>query len=278
MTYQNILVHVDHTRSSQARVEAAAAMAVRFKSFLTGAFLKTEAAPAYAVSDAITMPTANVDRYLEERTERISEACHSARSMFNLAIGDAGLPFHWLEINGDRDQEFISSARRHDLVVVPPVMRPAFGHNTIQAADVAVACGGPVLIVPPSGSVKEVGRKILVAWNDSRESARALRDAWPFLAQAEEIYFLMVSKRAGASLDESLLRHLRQHNCLPAKVVIDRRDDLVTGNIISRHIGMTGADMAVLGLYGHSRLRELVLGGVSRDLLEELPVPLLMSH
>jgi nucleotide-binding universal stress UspA family protein len=60
--------------------------------------------------------------------------------------------------------------------------------------------------------------------------------------------------------------------------VVDRRDDLATGNVISRHIGMAGADMAVLGLYGHSRLRELVLGGVSRDLLEELPVPLLMSH
>src|SRR5690348_2160733 len=105
MTYQNILAHVDHTKSSQARVEAAAAMAVRFKGFLTGAFLKAEAAPAYAVSDAITMSTANVDRYLEERTERVGEACHSARSMFNLAVEDAGLPFHWLEINGDRDQE-----------------------------------------------------------------------------------------------------------------------------------------------------------------------------
>jgi nucleotide-binding universal stress UspA family protein len=56
------------------------------------------------------------------------------------------------------------------------------------------------------------------------------------------------------------------------------RDDIVTGNIISRHIGMAGADMAVLGLYGHSRLREFVLGGVSRELLDEMPAPLLMSH
>ena len=278
MSYQNILVHIDHTKSAQPRAEGAAALAVRFQSFLTGVFLKAEAAPAHAVSDAITMPTGNVDRYMEERAERINEICHSARSMFNTAVGKAGLPFHWQEINGDRDEALIACARRHDLVVMPPVMTAPFGQNTILASQVAMACGGPVLIAPPSGFAKDVGRKILVAWNDSRESARALRDAWPFLAQAEEIHFLIVSRTAGRELDEGLQRHLRQHACRPAKVVIDRRDDLVTGNIISRHIGMAGADMAILGLYGHSRLRELVLGGVSRELIEEMPVPLLVSH
>jgi nucleotide-binding universal stress UspA family protein len=278
VTYQNILVHVDHTKASNTRVEATAALAVRFKSFLTGVFLMAEAAPAHMVSDAITTPTKNLERYLDERSQKITQICSSARSAFNLTVGDAGLPFHWLEVNGDRDEELIACARRHDLVVMPPTMKAAFGQNAVQATQVAMACGGPVLIVPPSGFSKEIGKKILVAWNDSRESARALRDAWPFLTQADEIHFLIVSRRAAPQLDELLHRHLRQHNCRPAKVVVDSRDDLVTGNVISRHIGMAGADMAVLGLYGHSRLRELVLGGVSRDLLEELPVPLLMSH
>jgi nucleotide-binding universal stress UspA family protein len=278
MAYRNILVHVDHTAQARARAEAAAALAVRFESFLTGAFLKAEAAPAYAVSDAITMPTGNVDRYMEARSEKICEACHSARSMFDAAVGGAGLPFHWHEVNGDRDEAFIACARRHDLVIMPAVMKTPFSQNTIEAAQVAMACGGPALIVPPSGIGQSVGRKILVAWNDTRESARALRDAWPFLAQAEEIQVLIVSRHADTNLDELLERHFRQHTCTPPKVVVDRRDDLVTGNIIARHIGMAGADMAVLGLYGHSRLLERVLGGASRELLEEMPVPLLVSH
>jgi nucleotide-binding universal stress UspA family protein len=265
MTYGYILVHVDHTKSAKARAEAAAALACRFESFLTGVFLKTETVPAHMVGDAITMPTENLERYLEERAEKIFQACTSARSMFNRAMEDACLPFDWLEVNGDRDADLIACARRHDLVILPPAMKAAFGQTTIDAAQVAIACGGPVLIVPPSGPAKEIGKKILVAWNDSRESARALRDAWPFLAKAEQIHFLVVSKEADHEIDETLQRHLRVHNCRPAKVVIDRRDDLVTGNIISRHIGMVGADMAVLGLYGHSRLREFVLGGVSRD-------------
>jgi nucleotide-binding universal stress UspA family protein len=278
MTYRNILVHVDNSKAAKGRVETAAAIASRFKCFLTGVFLKSEAAPAYLIDDAISMPTENLERYLEERAARISKACTSARSMFAEVVNSAGLPFHWAEVNGDTDADLIACARRHDLIILPPTMKPAFGHNTIQAAQVGMACGGPVLILPLSGYQKEFGKKILVAWNDSRESARALKDAWPFLAQADEIHFLTISRQAQKELDELLERHLREHNCLPAKVVIDMRDDIVTGNIISRHIGMAGADMAVLGLYGHSRLREFVLGGVSRELLDEMPAPLLMSH
>ncbi|HEX5005462.1 MAG TPA: universal stress protein [Hyphomonadaceae bacterium] len=278
MSYANILVHVDHTKSARPRAEAAAALATRFRSFPTGAFLRAEAAPAYAVSDAITMPSSNVERYIEERSERIRDACHSARSMFASVLDAAGLPFHWLEINGDKDEAFVSAARRHDLVVIPPVMEAPFGQNTIEATQVAMACGGPVLVVPPSGYNPEIGKKILVAWNDSREAARVLRDAWPFLARAEEIHLLIVSPHAGPQVDEQLQRHFRQHVCHAPRVVVDRRDDLITGNVISRHIGMTGADMAVLGFYGHSRLREMMFGGVSRQLLEELPAPLLVSH
>ena len=278
MTYGNILVHVDNSTAAKQRVEAAAAIACGFKCFLTGVLLKSEPIPPYITGDGIAMPTESVERYFDERQARVSEVCSSARSMFARVMDSAGLPVHWLEANGDTDEDLISCARRHDLVILPPAMKPVFGNNTITAAQVGMACGGPVLVLPLSGYQKDFGKKILVAWNDSRESARALRDAWPFLAKADEIRFLTVSRQAEKELDGLLERHMREHNCLPAEVVINRRDDIVTGDIIRRHIGMAGADMAVLGLYGHSRLRELVLGGVTRDLLDELPVPLLMSH
>lgn len=278
MTYRNILVHVDTSKAAKKRVEAAAALAVRFKSFLTGVFLKADTVPAHLVSDAITTPTANIDQRLEERACQMFAACASARSIFNCTVDEASIPFRWVEIGGDRNDELVACARRHDLVVVPVTMTPALAHTKIHAAQIGMACGGPVLVLPQSGYQETVGRKILVAWNDSRESARALRDAWPFLAQAEEIHFLTVGRHGRKVLDKLLELHFREHDCRLPNVIVDNRDDIVTGNVISRHIGMTGADMAVLGLYGRSRMLEFILGGVSRELLEEMPVPLLMSH
>jgi nucleotide-binding universal stress UspA family protein len=198
--------------------------------------------------------------------------------MFDEAVRKAGIPFYWLSVNGDTAAPLAACARRHDLTILPPEMTPAFGKTVIRAAEVGMASGGPVLVLKHGGFPMDFGRKILVAWNDSRESARALRDAWPFLEPAEEIHFLTVSRRGEAELDDVLQRHLHSHGCRTAKLTVDRNDESPIGNVICRHVGIVGADMVVLGLYGHSRLQEMVLGGPSRDLLHDTPMPLFMSH
>jgi nucleotide-binding universal stress UspA family protein len=119
---------------------------------------------------------------------------------------------------------------------------------------------------------------VLVAWKESREAARALRDAWPFLAAAEEVHFLTVSRDGPDDFDDVMLTNLKEHGIKTSRMHVDRNEDIDIGNAIQRHSGMVGAEMIVLGLYGHSRMRELLLGGVSRDLLSSLPLPLLVSH
>jgi nucleotide-binding universal stress UspA family protein len=100
----------------------------------------------------------------------------------------------------------------------------------------------------------------------------------PFLQHADEIHFLTVSRDAMPRQDDLLQRHLLRHGCRPANLIVDSDGDTPPGEIIRRHVDLAGADLVVLGLYGHSRIQELVLGGVSHDLLQTLPMPLLVSH
>ena len=278
MTYRNVLVHVDNSKSAKTRIDAAVSLALRFKCAITGVFLKSEFVPNYIVGEGMALPSENVERFIEERAEETSKAMVAARQLFDEAARIACIPFHWLDINGDSPAALIACARRHDLAILPPQMKASFSQAVISAAEIGMASGGPVLVLKHGGYPADFGRKILVAWKDSRESARALRDAWPFLAQAEEIHFLAVSPDGEAELDELLQRHLHVHGCKEARLVVDRNDEAPVADLIRRQVGIVGADLVVLGLYGHSRLREMVLGGVSRDLLRDIPMPLLVSH
>lgn len=279
MTYRNILVHVDNSEAGKTRVAAAAALAVRCKSALTGVFLRSPHLPGAFVGDAVTPIAASLlQKTLDERLDVLSKASAAARLMFDSTMCDAFAPFYWLDIDGENPSELIASARRHDLVILPPEMKPAFGDNVITAAEIGMASGGPILVLKHGGYPIEFGKRILVAWKDSRESARALRDAWPFLEGAEEIYFLMASRDGEAEIDDLLQRHLHVHGCKEAKLIVERNEEVAVSDLIRRHVNFVGADMVVLGLYGHSRLREMALGGVSRDLLHDIPMPLLMSH
>jgi nucleotide-binding universal stress UspA family protein len=278
MTYRNILVHADNSTSARTRIAAAVSLALRFKCAITGVFLKSEFVPNYIVGEGMALPSENVERFIEERAEETGKAIKAARQVFEEAARVACVPLHWLDINGDDPAALIACARRHDLAVLPPEMKALFSQQAITAAEIGMASGGPVLVLKHGGYPADFGRKILVAWKDSRESARALRDAWPFLAQAEEIHFLAVSPDGEAELDDLLQRHLHVHGCKEARLVVDRNDEAPVADLIRRQVGIVGADLVVLGLYGHSRLREMVLGGVSRDLLRDMPMPLLVSH
>ena len=100
----------------------------------------------------------------------------------------------------------------------------------------------------------------------------------PFLAAADEVHFLTVSSDAPDDFDGLQRRYLTAHGCRSIHMHVDRNTDGPVSNAIQRHAGRVGADLVVLGLYGHSRMRELFLGGVSRDMLGSLHLPLLVSH
>jgi len=279
MTYRNILVHVDSSPGAKARVAAAAALASRFKCRLTGAFFYSSKLPAYMVEDAITPMSREVlAGFLNEQVAAVEVASSAARDVFTANLGGNKIVTRWLDVDAETDGQFVATAKRHDLVILPTEMQPAFSSRAISAARIGMATGGPVLILKQGGYPVPFGKKVLIAWKDSREAMRAIRDAWPILETAEDIHFLSVSPDAPSELDGLMMRLFQDHGCPVPQVHVDRNDEANIEDLIRLYAGRTGADLIVLGLYGHSRLRELVMGGVSRGLLADPSLPLLVSH
>jgi nucleotide-binding universal stress UspA family protein len=147
---------------------------------------------------------------------------------------------------------------------------------------VALESGRPVLVVPYAGHFETMGRRVVVAWDASREATRAVNDAIPLLAAAETVTVLAIDPHQGPTghgelpgADISL--HLARHG---VKATIERTVSagVPPGEVLLSRAADLAADLLVMGAYGHSRARELLLGGVTRTILNSMTVPVLMSH
>ena len=149
-------------------------------------------------------------------------------------------------------------------------------------ADLVLSSGRPVLVIPYIGVHRDIGRIATVAWDAGREAARAVADSLPLLEAAEQVHVLVVNPvkgshahgaEPGADIALSLARHdvKTEVHAIPAP-------DIEVGEAILSWLSDSGSDLLVMGAYGHARLRELVLGGVSRLILQSMTVPVLMAH
>jgi nucleotide-binding universal stress UspA family protein len=208
-----------------------------------------------------------------------NQAEAAAISRFSEAVSSAGISFeHHIEDDfggAGAVPHLVSYARTSDLVILGKE-----GDNGRNIAhDVLFSSGVPVIVVPrmPQASV---GRNVMIAWNGSREAARAVKDALPILERAANVTILCVNQaERGRNFQpgEELATHLRHHGIQPRVDNIIRNGQSVGDAIVSR-MADAGADLLVMGAWGHSRLREFVLGGVTRSILGQTAVPVLMSH
>ena len=174
-------------------------------------------------------------------------------------------------------------ARYADLVIVGQADPDDVSMTPADLPEaVALATGRPMLVVPHIGVNTRPGQIVMLCWNASRESARAASDALPFLTRAQKVILLAVEPKPsafghgeepGADAAAWLARH-----GVDVTVQRDVADDDDIGNVILSRAADYGVDLIVMGLYGHSRLREMVLGGASRTLLSSMTVPVLMGH
>jgi nucleotide-binding universal stress UspA family protein len=148
--------------------------------------------------------------------------------------------------------------------------------------NLLIYSGRPVLVVPYIGTGERIGRTVTVAWDAGREAARAVADAMPLLERAEKVHVLVVDPRPsadghGEEPGADLALHLARHG-VKAEVNRTEANDIGTGDVILSWLSDADSDLLVMGAYAHSRLRELVLGGVTRRILDGMTVPVLMSH
>ncbi|MDP1632759.1 MAG: universal stress protein [Caulobacter sp.] len=278
MSYRDILVQVDDRAATAGRAAAAAALAGRSGAHLSGVFLRAGFMRNAMASEALAnLPPDTLDQLINDHDAGVAKASESARAMFELAAGEAGVVSDFREISGDSDVDLIAHARRSDLTIMPANITASLGMNRISAADVGMASGTPVLVAPAGDFGPAIGKRVLIAWKGSRESARALQDAWPLVTAADEVHVLVIAPEGEGGPEGLLQRHLEHHGCKP-NIIIDRSEDASAGDILRRQVEALNVDLLIMGLYGRPRLQEFILGGVSRALLDHPPCALLVSH
>ena len=197
-----------------------------------------------------------------------------------------GAPVHWLELPQERPpRDFSRHALCSDLVVLgqyDPDDPLAWGTPPDLVPQVLADSGRPALVVPWAGDFAEVGRRVVVAWKPTRESASALRAALPLLQAAQEVSLLHWSEgddeaRASPDLTQALAAWLDAHG-VRARLETQGRpgDDL--GALLLSAAADHSADLLVMGCYGHARMREWMFGGVTRTVLRSMTLPVLMTH
>ncbi len=278
MSYQSILVHVDDSERVVVRLGAAARLARSFDAELIGAY--TVPTPAMTPSMSAVMP----DSMVAQRVQEMGDAQNAAEALFRAAATRARVAaVEWRAPAGEPIPMLVEHARCTDLVVVgqkdPDDPHADFTGDLANA--MLLQSGRPVLVIPYTGAPQATGSCVLIAWNGSRQSARAVADAMPMLARAEKVFLLSIAKGGDPDdevhPDPRVLAWLRYHG-IDAVPRHYRMPDADVGELILSQSADLGADLLVMGGYSHSRLQEMVLGGVTRLMLETMTVPVLLSH
>lgn len=277
---KDILLHLDASDAAAERLRLAAMLARKHGAHLTGLFVLDIAWPVFAGDGASAAAVATVLRRLREEAEA---AAATAEAVFRETLRREGLQGEWRRPEGDTPSLVALHARYADLVVLG---QPQPGGATPLAAEVLEAAlfgsGRPLLVVPYAGRFDSLGQNVLVGWNASAQASRALHDALPLLEGAARTTVLAVNPRRGpdghgAEPGADIARHLARHGLVvEAEQVV--APEIAEADTLLNRAAELGADLLVLGGYGHNRLRELVLGGVTRRLLREMTVPVLLSH
>ena len=279
MGITSVLVHVDDSKHIERRVAVAIDLAATHKAHL---------AAIYAMPDPLIFPYAAGEfvspEIIESRLKLAREFAASAKSRFEKQIERSGLNAEWREAEGYPADVVSLNAKYADIAIVgQPDPDDLQGYpNPGLPAEVALNAGRPILAVPYIGALQEIGRNVLVAWNGSREATRAVNDALPILERAEKVTVLAVNPQKSDSdhgdiPSADIALHLARHG-VKAEASQTVSGEMEVGDVILSRLSDLGADLAVMGAYGHSRMRELLMGGVTRELLKHMTVPVLLSH
>jgi nucleotide-binding universal stress UspA family protein len=276
MPLKDLLVHVGTDPACAARVDVAIDLAAAHDAHLTGIhILVWPVIPPYIAAELPHEAHDIQGRHLREAAER-------ARALFEERARLGGVRHEWRAIEGDLIETMTLHARYSDLTVVGQGIDSGEHERGLSAlpAELALAVGRPVLVVPRYGTFASLGERVLVGWNGSREATRAVNDAIPILRRAGKVTVLTVDpeeepSRRVAGADISL--HLARHG-ISAEAASTPAAAIAVGDALLSYAADLVADLIVMGGYGHSRLRERILGGVTRHLLQSMTVPVLMSH
>jgi nucleotide-binding universal stress UspA family protein len=284
MALRNLLVHVDQTNDSPKRVDYAVQLAARENAHLTA---------LYCVGEFLLPGWADVPgQVVAEQRRKETERGEAVLQQFRDTAEKQGISYEtrMAEVPADSVADEVAvNARYSDLAIlgqVNPDEIPTGGRHIVET--VVMGAGRPVLVVPYIGAPKaangdlRIGRNIMVSWDAGREATRAVNDAMPFLERADKATVVAINPtrsfgRHGDEPGADIGLHIARHD-VKVDVTHYNMGDMGPGDAMLSRVSDLDADMLVMGAYGHSRMREIILGGATRTILEHMTVPVLMSH
>lgn len=288
MTIKDLLVHFGDPERAEYHLAIACDLAKRHSAHLTGLLVVEPSLGPHAQFEfapgAIGAGTGAMSRSptFMSQVRYDSAADKSFEALFLAMTEENGIHAEWRTAVGSA-ATVADYALYSDLTIVSQRDPDRAASNDFDKVPEAVlmASGRPVLIIPYAGNFTTIGRRVMIAWKRSREAARAVNDAWPILAKADSVALVAVNPESAGSdgLDSAgrMAQHLLQHG-VKAHVERPVMKGIADATVLLNAAGDMAADLIVSGGYGHSRIRELALGGVTRTLLTEMVAPVLMSH
>ncbi len=274
---KNILLAMPGSNSNPAALNYAASMAQLFEAHLTGA----------AVTRDIIMPGTVFDsagaEVMEAFHRESKAAAQAAIAAFEEKSRREGLSAGSLMLDAravGAGELLARTARRFDLTVMQQASADSVDDDTVLIEAALVGSGRPVLIVPYIHDKPLKLDRVMVCWDGGRNAARALNDALPLLKRAKQIEIVTISSgnKATDTLPGADIGHHLSRHGINVEVRNLMEDTIGVSNRILSHAADHSIDLIVMGGYGHSRLREFVLGGTTREILQSMTVPTLMSH
>jgi nucleotide-binding universal stress UspA family protein len=277
MSYRTIVVHADRAPNAEARIALAAALALREEAHLIGA--------AMTGMPRSMLAGRNYDGsgvFLADYLRRAEERVQQALGYFKGIAERLGVPSY--EARSSNDDEYAGlclQARYADLVVLGQAAADTNEDSLLPDLPdyVLLNCGRPVLLVPREGRFPTIGKRVLVAWNGSPEAAKAVTAALPLLRGAEQAVLAVQGTSAdtlGESPGADIALYLARHGVNVEVLRRPEQDD--PGHAILSLAADFNVDLLVMGAYGHSRFRELTMGGATRTVLATATLPVLMAH
>ena len=279
MDFKNLLLHLEHSSGCQNRLQVAFALAKKYDALITGLFVVPDyVVPSYVEAQiSVDLITDGYEKALARARETLSG--------YQKMADEAGVKLDAHVLEGQLIPILREHSKYSDLLLLgqdhpDDPDNASYGLADALLFEGACAC----MMVPHSGKLAAPGQRVLLTWNASRESARALREAMPILVAADEVVVLSSEPddadaeiaRGHPHADE-LARFLESHGIESISSGIADLD-ISTSDAILGQAAEMNADLIIMGAYGHARLREIILGGVTRDLLKQSTIPLFLAH
>jgi nucleotide-binding universal stress UspA family protein len=265
---KTILVHVEGVETDESVLGVASSLATRFGADLEAVFADV---PPY-VAFADRWLTADI---VQTQRKLFRQRADAAKALVG-KVDILGKPPQWTELETTMADAVVARGHYADLVVL--AQRKEFATDYEVPAQAAISLGRPVLVIPNQGTFKDVGNRVLVAWNGTREAARAIIDALPFLVIAHSVTVLTVDRPKDTPAHEGdLAKWFGAHGVTP-QFETAHSDNRSMGDVLLSTAAKLSSDLIVMGAYGRMRLRELILGGATHDILSRATIPVLISH